>query len=913
LRPAPPAALVVALSAVAVVAIVLSRAFHGWSTGWWDVAWTSAALAAGAGMMLARASAAPEDRSRWTLWAAAAGCWLFGQLMWDIFGVVGYPPSPNLADVGWWGFAVLVMVSLVRNRARSRSVRAVGLVETLPVLAAAVALSSAELWHDATVSSLALAPMLAALTYPALYTAAAVLMLQAMIGGSLRGSRSGVPYLVFGGMIAQAVAFWLWSTQLLSGTYVPGTTLLDPLWVVGLIAIGAGGVLAGRRPERSADPEEPTVHGVILPAAMFVALIAGLIAALLRHSPAGAAITVGAGLLCSGAALILRSWLLERRLREMLQRERTALAALSEREAELARLNAQLVEDSRRDPLTGLRNRRALSDDVPQLEAGRDERGHPFALALCDIDHFKAYNDHLGHLAGDQALRTIAATVRGALRAGDVAYRFGGEELLLIFQDAGAGEALTAAERVRAAVERAGIEHPAGLGGVLTVSIGVATGDDLEHTLLARADTALYNAKHAGRNCVLAATRADALVTSGRERTLLEEPIPRHLRSMLAVSRAAASGAGPIPVLDTLAEMIRSELSFQVVAVNLLDTPGGELRCVCVVGDDDARAVLLGQVSQWAEWEVLLGPENDLGGAIWLPAGSPDFGEDSLSWTPPGGVTPGSDGWHPEDMLLLPLRGQRGDILGFVSVDQPASGRRPDDSQIAFLMSVADHAGLALEQSLRTSAESTAAQEQSAELRLAAVMLLAETLDLRDPGTARHSRTVGAFARETALELGLDDARVTRIHAAGVLHDLGKLGIADAILYKPGPLDESEWGEIKRHPEVGSQILEHAGLWDIATWVRAHHERIDGHGYPDGLSGEEIALEGRILAVADAYEAMTADRPYRAGMSAVEARRELERSAGTQFDPRVVRAFLATLAGDEVAPAPLLAAAPVTP
>ncbi len=145
-------------------------------------------------------------------------------------------------------------------------------------------------------------------------------------------------------------------------------------------------------------------------------------------------------------------------------------------------------------------------------------------------------------------------------------------------------------------------------------------------------------------------------------------------------------------------------------------------------------------------------------------------------------------------------------------------------------------------------------------------MLLAETLDLRDAGTARHSRTVGEYARRTAIALGLPADKVERIHAAGVLHDLGKLGVADAILHKPDTLDEAEWKEIARHPEIGARILEHAGMSDIAGWVRAHHERIDGRGYPNGAErGEEIPLEARILAVADAYEAMIAGPPVPRG------------------------------------------------
>jgi HD-GYP domain-containing protein (c-di-GMP phosphodiesterase class II) len=137
---------------------------------------------------------------------------------------------------------------------------------------------------------------------------------------------------------------------------------------------------------------------------------------------------------------------------------------------------------------------------------------------------------------------------------------------------------------------------------------------------------------------------------------------------------------------------------------------------------------------------------------------------------------------------------------------------------------------------------------------------------------------------------------VQRIRAAGVLHDLGKLGVADAILKKPGPLTDDEWIEMRRHPELGARILDHANLRDISGWVLAHHERIDGKGYPSGLAGEAIPLEARILAVADAYEAMTADRPYRTALGHDAARDELLAGAGTQFDPVVVEAFLRALA-----------------
>jgi diguanylate cyclase (GGDEF)-like protein len=181
------------------------------------------------------------------------------------------------------------------------------------------------------------------------------------------------------------------------------------------------------------------------------------------------------------------------------------------------------------------------------------------------------------------------------------------------------------------------------------------------------------------------------------------------------------------------------------------------------------------------------------------------------------------------------------------------------------------------------------------EVHLATVLSLAEALDLRDSGTADHSQTVGRYCGMIAEELGLPPWQVKRVETAGVLHDVGKIGLPDAILRKPGRLTDDEWLPMRRHPEIGARILGDDNFADIRSWVLAHHERPDGKGYPYGLLGDEIPLEARILAVADAYEAMTAVRPYRAPLAAREARAELLRCTGSQFDPRVVAAFLAAI------------------
>jgi diguanylate cyclase (GGDEF)-like protein len=180
--------------------------------------------------------------------------------------------------------------------------------------------------------------------------------------------------------------------------------------------------------------------------------------------------------------------------------------------------------------------------------------------------------------------------------------------------------------------------------------------------------------------------------------------------------------------------------------------------------------------------------------------------------------------------------------------------------------------------------------------RFLAVMLdLAEAVDLRFSGSARHSETVGRYAEMMARELGLPERRVSRVRLAGMLHDIGKIGVPDSILRKPSSLTEEELAVIRRHPELGEQMLEHPSLADVRAWVGAHHERPDGLGYPLGISGDALALEARIVAVADAYEAMTSDRSYRDSIGHTGARAELTRCAGSQFDRRVVEAFLTTL------------------
>jgi putative nucleotidyltransferase with HDIG domain len=199
-----------------------------------------------------------------------------------------------------------------------------------------------------------------------------------------------------------------------------------------------------------------------------------------------------------------------------------------------------------------------------------------------------------------------------------------------------------------------------------------------------------------------------------------------------------------------------------------------------------------------------------------------------------------------------------------------------------------------LEQALRSHLRQVdRLQHQLSGLCGAVVTTIAALLDARDGSISLHSQAVMACAVQISRELGLDSSEVEAVRAAALLHDVGKIAVSDALLLKPGPLTEEEWVAMRQHPTLGQRLLDGLPL-PIATLraVRHHHERFDGAGYPDGLAGEEIPLSARIIAVADAYHAMTSDRPYRRRTSLAQARSEIARCAGAHFCPRVVDAFL---------------------
>jgi len=200
------------------------------------------------------------------------------------------------------------------------------------------------------------------------------------------------------------------------------------------------------------------------------------------------------------------------------------------------------------------------------------------------------------------------------------------------------------------------------------------------------------------------------------------------------------------------------------------------------------------------------------------------------------------------------------------------------------------------------------ALNRSAQIReqtVAAVESMADVVDRRDPYTYKHSQDVAAYAVRTARQLHLPDRDVEMIRLAARVHDLGKIAVPDSVLHKQGRLTDQEFELMKRHPQDGADILAKFPEYRSGReLVLAHHERVDGRGYPRGLSGSEIPLGARIIAVADAWDAMTSDRPYRAALDQGVALGELLRGRGTQWDSDVVDAFAATLPGAAAEPEP---------
>jgi diguanylate cyclase (GGDEF)-like protein len=340
--------------------------------------------------------------------------------------------------------------------------------------------------------------------------------------------------------------------------------------------------------------------------------------------------------------------------------------------------------------------------------------------------------------------------------------------------------------------------------------------------------------------------------------------------SLLDFSRELATAQGPEEVFDRIAELSARILGAPNAVVWSQDLTTGEMVTQAAWGLHGKR---LQRVLQARFDRQLAKAFNAISGPFVLTASqiAEVEGARELGVKSPVAIAP------------LKLDGGR---VGIVVASAPALGDYQfSERKMRLLEGIAFQAQLAINNALSF--------ESLERTFLDTVEALANALEAKDEYTSSHARWITDAALQVGRAFGMDNKSLKRLELAALFHDIGKIGIPSDILLKPGPLDEHEWGIIRMHPALGEKILSPiARLSEVCPIIRHCHEHYDGSGYPDRISGEDIPLESRIILVVDAFHAMTTDRPYRRRLSTAEACRRLARSAGVQFDPKVVNAFL---------------------
>jgi ribonuclease P protein subunit RPR2 len=545
--------------------------------------------------------------------------------------------------------------------------------------------------------------------------------------------------------------------------------------------------------------------------------------------------------------------------------------------------------EARRDAVTGLPNRRAFEERLDELLAGSPRRRA--AVALFDIDDFKRINDAKGHLAGDDVLREVGRVLQRSLRADEEVYRVGGDELAIVI--AGGTEAMGhVATRLRTclATHRRRGDLPTISGGVATFPDDAATKADL----LCKADVALYAAKRAGKNQVVVyrTELEDVHYGAGSEATdtnegaaLVSDDEPA--ADLAQASDGAHTGSltrrGPTQLL-----VVDDDVRLRMLLRTTLEVIDIEVEEAATAAE--ARAYVAAGAPDLIVLDVGLPDENGLSLCTELKAdprtkGIPVVVLTGLeAGTAAEAERAGADAYLRKPFSPLELLGLVERLAGGL-YEGPfrAAQSRPPDEQLILYAEDLRHL-LDIERGQRSLLQQAYRQTVTA---------LAAALESKDTGTGAHSHRVRTYARELTDALDpalLDDAS---LEYGFLLHDIGKIGVPDSILQKPGALTPSERRVLQTHTVLGEQMLSGVALLDGEGLkvVRHHHERWDGRGYPDGLSGAEIPLGARIFAVADALDAMTSDRPYRPAGSWGAAVGEIAEEAGHQFDPRVVEAL----------------------
>jgi diguanylate cyclase (GGDEF)-like protein len=587
--------------------------------------------------------------------------------------------------------------------------------------------------------------------------------------------------------------------------------------------------------------------------------------------------------------------------REVTREDMNLLEAFGELAAAACRnasAHAGLAQVARTDGLTGCLNHTAMQHML-RREIERGERtGHRLSLVLIDLDDFKQVNEVHGHLAGDEVLRRVGGALRAAVRPYDLVARYGGDEFAIVAIEADEQAASELARRTLDGIERA-LAADGGVPERCGASAGVAEWEPSQTpaTLIENADRALLHGKqHRGRGSVVVYSK-----------------LPANLRPLPVARPPVAAAAAPIAPVDaawpdqgreqterlrlrtrqlSLANAIGVRLSAmtdpeQIInaAVDELERAFGYFLCAIVRIRED----------NYVESVAVRGAAAPRGTAptLAMPRAAGVIGRclrerrpvivGDVHDEPDYVAKPATAGVRSE--LVVPL--MVGDELwGAIDIEE----ERPnafDEDDARLVETVAGQVGSAL--------RSAMLYERLDGAYIGTAQALATALETgeRGPGAAGP---VIELATAVGRQLGLTQDEIRALRLAAIFHDIGKVSLSEEVLNKRGPLTETERIQVERHTLVGESILASVEfLSDVRPLVRHAHERWDGGGYPDGLAGDAIPIGARIVHACDAYDAMTAERPYREQLTDAEARRQLAAGAGSQFDPQVVAALLAVL------------------
>jgi diguanylate cyclase (GGDEF)-like protein/putative nucleotidyltransferase with HDIG domain len=560
--------------------------------------------------------------------------------------------------------------------------------------------------------------------------------------------------------------------------------------------------------------------------------------------------------------------------------------------------NARIYGDLERlatlDPLTGLLNRRAFTAESGRALERCLRESTPACTIMMDMDHFKLINDTKGHAAGDEVLKEAAQRAQRELRAGDIAGRYGGEEFAFFLPGTRLDEAGKAAERIRAAIYGSPLQS---LGINMSASFGVAAIDPsicqppgnkspgCFEELLEAADAAMYTAKKNGRNRVhlsianactpshLLPEPADPAI-SGPLPTIFNDDQPSPSTSVKEVALALASGKS------------LSRVAYQ--AIDTLISSNPDLAGLAILRDREDRLDIVARKG-FRDASVLaegLSLGQGCAGRAILERRTIAFSLPQTGSAEPSLLSFMADNGFQSYQVSPIVVEDKG--VGAIEVFSRANYTVPDDLLDTITAILA--AAVSSNRLLIESSESNKALAHSYDATLKAWVRM---LELRDQETEGHSRRVTSMTIELAKAMGLNPDGFDDLRRGALLHDIGKMGIPDSILLKPGKLDESEMMLMKKHPELAYRMLAKVGFLGKASEIPyCHHEKWDGSGYPRGLKGTEIPLGARIFAIVDVWDALCSDRPYRKAMPANEAAGIIAAGSGIHFDPLVAKTFL---------------------